>query len=47
MFDWLLTLAIQHYVITGSLAILVGVILNVATTAGLEIVEQLRFRKLY
>ena len=47
MFDWLVTLAVQHYVIFGTLAISGGVILNVVITAAPEVMEQLRFRKLY
>ena len=47
MFDWLLTLAIQHYVVFGVLAISLGVVLNVVITAGPEIIKSIRFHKLY
>ena len=47
MVDQLLTLAVQHYVIAGFLAIIAGVLLNVAITAGPEIVQSMRWHKLY
>jgi hypothetical protein len=47
MVDWLLTLAIQHYLVFGIVSIAAGVMLNVLITAAPEIVEELRFRKLF
>ena len=47
MVDELLTLAVRHYMIVGFLAIIVGVLLNVAITAGPEIVQSMRWHKLY
>ncbi len=47
MFDQFLTLAFQHYVIFGALALAVGVILNLVFTAGPEIIQSLRLHKLY
>ncbi len=47
MFDAMLTVAVHHYVAVGLIAIAGGVILNLAFTAGPEIVEQLRIHKLF
>ena len=47
MFDALLTLAVQHYVVFGSLGLAAGVLLNLAFTAGPDIVQALRLHRLY
>ncbi len=47
MFDQILTLAIQHYVISGFLAVTLGILLSLAFTAGPEIMHSLRMHKLY
>ena len=45
MFDVILALMVQHYVIVGFLAIGVGVLLNIAFTAGPDIVQSMRNHK--
>jgi len=47
MFDELLTLAVQHYVVFGTLGIAFGVLLNVALSAGSDFFQSLRTHKLY
>ncbi len=47
MFDQVVSLAVQHYVIVGILALAVGVVLNFLVAAAPEIVQSLRLHKLY
>ncbi len=47
MFDALLTIVVQHYVIVGILALAIGGLVNLAVTAAPEIAEHLRLHKLY
>ena len=47
MIDQLLTLAVQHYVVFGTLGIAFGVLLNLAITAGSDFFQSLRTHKLY
>ncbi len=47
MFDALITLAFQHYVVFGILGLAIGVLLNLAVTAGPDIVQALHLHKLY
>ncbi len=47
MFDQLLTLAFEHYVIFGVLAIAIGLLLNLALAAGPEIMQAFHRHKLY
>ena len=47
MLDQILTLAVQHYVVFGILALTAGVLLNLAFAAGPEILQSLRMHKLY
>ena len=47
MFDQILTIVVQHYVVVGLLAIAAGVLLNIAFTAVPEIVHSIRMHKLY
>ncbi len=47
MFDQLVSLAVQHYVIFGILALSFGVVLNFLVAAAPETVQSLRLHKLY
>lgn len=47
MFDQLLTLAVQHYVVFGTLGIAFGVLLNLVLTAGSDMVRFLHNHRLY
>ena len=47
MFDQLVSLAVQHYVIFGILALAIGVVLNFLVAAAPQIVQSLRVHKLY
>lgn len=47
MFDQVVSLAVQHYVIFGILALAVGVVLNFLIAAAPEIVQSLRLHRLY
>ena len=41
MFDQLLTLAVQHYVVFGGIGLVVGVLFNLAFVTGPDIVPSL------
>ncbi len=47
MFDQVVSLAVQHYVIFGITALSLGVVLNFIVAAAPEIVQSLRVHKLY
>lgn len=47
MFDAILSIVVQHYVIVGILVLTVGGLVNLAVTAAPEIAEHLRLNKLY
>jgi hypothetical protein len=47
MFDEFLTLAFQHYVVFGILAVVGGILLNLALTVAPEIMQALHRHKLY
>ena len=47
MFDQLLTIAIQHYVIVGFVGIVIGFLANVIVTGVPEVVQAFRTHKLY
>ena len=47
MFDQFLTLAIQHYVIFGILALAGGILLNLVLMAAPEVLHALQRHKIY